>query len=319
MNHKLNLFKPIEESKTRYGSAKSLKLLCDILEKYGQKHWIDWGTLLGAYREGKIIDDDFDIDMGCIFDGNDYFTCPYHGTRLYQVRLLEMLQEHFYIRYFIPNEFISVVPIQQENFNVNHVDIGFYNPSSFKLPNFREFFIDELETIKLYDMDFPCPRHTEAFVEMRYGNDWKIPIKGFSPKSSVILNKERYICYVPIVGDLFHIGHLNLLKRCKHLFDKVIVGVHNDVDVEFYKCKPVIPYEERVETIKSCIYVDSIYENAPPITTDEVVDLVGADYVVAGREDPEKIAKMYPVNKKRLHLIKRTENISSTEIKKRMS
>lgn len=312
---KLNLFKPIEECKTRYGSAKSLRLLCDLLDEYGQKYWLDWGTLLGAHREQKIIDDDFDIDLGCIIDEQDFFVCPYHKTHLYQNRLIEIIQRHFYIRFFVENAYISVVPRDQEEFNVNHIDIGLYKSDSFISQNFREFFVDELETASLYDFKFNCPRHTEQFVRMRYGDNWKTPIPGFSPKSSVIPNKLFYTCYVPVVADLFHIGHVNLLKRCKKLFDKVIVGVHNDEDVQTYKNKPFISYSDRVEILRSCKYVDDIFENAPVITTDEILLNLGADFVVAGREDPEKIKRLYPVNENKLHLVKRTENISSSKIK----
>ena len=65
------------------------------------------------------------------------------------------------------------------------------------------------------------------------------------------------IGYTTGVFDLFHIGHLNILKRAKEQCEYLIVGVSTDEVVETYKKKkPVIPFEERFEIIKSIRYVD---------------------------------------------------------------
>jgi len=47
----------------RIEEVKILRELCDILDVYGQKYWLDSGTLLGAFREGKILGHDADIDI----------------------------------------------------------------------------------------------------------------------------------------------------------------------------------------------------------------------------------------------------------------
>ena len=67
------------------------------------------------------------------------------------------------------------------------------------------------------------------------------------------------IGYTTGVYDLFHIGHLNLIKRAKELCDYLIVGVSTDELVMKEKSKsPVIPYEERVAIIESLRYVDEV-------------------------------------------------------------
>lgn len=65
--------------------------------------------------------------------------------------------------------------------------------------------------------------------------------------------------YTTGVFDLFHIGHLNILKRAKEQCDFLIVGVSTDELVEQYKHKkPVICYEERAAIVGAIRYVDKV-------------------------------------------------------------
>lgn len=63
--------------------------------------------------------------------------------------------------------------------------------------------------------------------------------------------------YTTGVYDLFHIGHLNLLKNARGLCDKLIVGVTIDELVAYKKKRAVIPFEERIEIVRSIKYVDA--------------------------------------------------------------
>lgn len=68
---------------------------------------------------------------------------------------------------------------------------------------------------------------------------------------------EMIIGYTTGVFDLFHIGHLNLLKNAKGMCDKLVVGVTVD-DLVLYKGKkPMIPFEDRIEIVRSCKFVDA--------------------------------------------------------------
>ena len=64
------------------------------------------------------------------------------------------------------------------------------------------------------------------------------------------------IGYTTGVYDLFHVGHLNMLRNAKSLCDKLIVGVSTDELVKYKFKKAVIPFKERIKIIRSIRYVD---------------------------------------------------------------
>ena len=67
------------------------------------------------------------------------------------------------------------------------------------------------------------------------------------------------IGYTTGVFDLFHIGHLNVLRRAKEECDYLIVGVTTDELVQNRKSKtPVIPLKERMEIVRHIIFVDKV-------------------------------------------------------------
>lgn len=65
------------------------------------------------------------------------------------------------------------------------------------------------------------------------------------------------IGYTAGVYDLFHIGHLNLLKNAKGMCDKLVVGVTVDELVSYKGKQSMIPFEDRIEIVRSCKYVDA--------------------------------------------------------------
>lgn len=72
------------------------------------------------------------------------------------------------------------------------------------------------------------------------------------------MNRKQYkIGYTTGVYDMFHIGHLNILRRAKELCDYLIVGVTTDELCYMRKQKyPIISETERLEIIQSIRYVD---------------------------------------------------------------
>jgi len=66
------------------------------------------------------------------------------------------------------------------------------------------------------------------------------------------------IGYTTGVFDLFHIGHLTMLKNAKSMCDKLIVGVTTDELVSYKGKQSVIRFEERIEIVRSISYVDAV-------------------------------------------------------------
>jgi glycerol-3-phosphate cytidylyltransferase len=64
------------------------------------------------------------------------------------------------------------------------------------------------------------------------------------------------IGYTTGVYDLFHVGHVRLLRNAKAMCDRLIVGVTSDHLVGYKGKKSVIPFDERLEIVSACRYVD---------------------------------------------------------------
>ncbi len=70
---------------------------------------------------------------------------------------------------------------------------------------------------------------------------------------------KKVVGYTTGVFDMFHIGHLNILKNAKAHCDYLIVGVSTDEVVKSYKNHlPIIPFEERFEIVSAIKYVDKV-------------------------------------------------------------
>lgn len=134
--------------------------------------------------------------------------------------------------------------------------------------------------------------------------------------------KKYDVGYVAGVFDLFHVGHLNLLRRAKEQCNYLIVGVVTDEGVILHKkSKPVIPFEERMEIVRACRYVDQAVEI--PLNkgdTDEAyrrykfdVQFSGSDYA----DDPKWKMKREFLQKHGADLVffPYTEGVSTTQLK----
>ncbi len=126
------------------------------------------------------------------------------------------------------------------------------------------------------------------------------------------------IGYTAGVYDLFHIGHLNLLKNAKGMCDKLIVGITVDELVGYKGKKALIPFEDRIEIVRSIKYVDAA---VPQYDMDKLkackelgatMLFVGNDWY--GSEKWEKYEKDFAAEGIQIIYFPYTKGISSTQI-----
>lgn len=103
--------------------------------------------------------------------------------------------------------------------------------------------------------------------------------------------KKYKIGYTTGVFDMFHVGHLNILKKSKEMCDYLIVGVTKDEVVQQYKNKtPIVPYEERKQIVEAIKYVDKVI---PQTTMDKFIAWEQEKFNVIFHGDDWKNSDMY--------------------------
>lgn len=137
-------------------------------------------------------------------------------------------------------------------------------------------------------------------------------------------DKKYKIGYTTGVFDMFHIGHLNILKRAKEQCDYLIVGVSTDALVKEYKNKtPIIPFEDRCAIVEAIRYVDKV---VPQINMNKTIAIKkhGADVVFVGSDwkGTEKwnaFESEFALLGCKVEYLNHTDGISSTILRERLN
>jgi len=135
------------------------------------------------------------------------------------------------------------------------------------------------------------------------------------------MSKKEIVGYTTGVFDMFHVGHLNILRKAKGKCDKLIVGICTDELVRDLKDRdPVIPFEERAEIIRNITFVDRV---VPQEKIDEIGDYHKLQFDVMFKGDDwkgtdkwnrlEKEFKKYGVE---VVYFPYTKHVSSTKLRK---
>lgn len=135
------------------------------------------------------------------------------------------------------------------------------------------------------------------------------------------------IGYTAGVYDMFHIGHLNVIKNAKDNCDYLIVGVTTDEVVEQNKNKtPIIPFAERAAIVEAIKYVDKVvpqqrYDIQGKVETvvNNHIDVmfVGSDW--EGTEKWKRIEEELSKVGCRVQYLPHTDGISSTILRDKLN
>lgn len=136
------------------------------------------------------------------------------------------------------------------------------------------------------------------------------------------MNKNKTIGYTTGVFDMFHVGHLNILRCAKSLCDYLIVGVSTDELVEYKNSECIIPFDQRVEIVRAIRYVDAV---VPQVSMDKMeawkklkfdVIFVGDDWF--GTEKWDNYERDFKEVGVSVVYFPYTSGISSTELKSKL-
>lgn len=139
------------------------------------------------------------------------------------------------------------------------------------------------------------------------------------------MNKTKYkVGYTTGVFDMFHIGHLNILKKAKEQCDYLIVGVTTDSLCYSRKNKyPIICEKDRIEIVEAIKFVDKVVlqENMEKLEAVKKyhidVVFVGSDW--KGTKSWDKYEKEFAIEGCTVIYLDHTDGISSTILRERLN
>lgn len=142
-------------------------------------------------------------------------------------------------------------------------------------------------------------------IKLKKGNTLAIKVK--HGKKTKKYNKM----YTSGCFDIFHYGHLNILKRSKEMCGYLIVGVSTDELIEKEKGRlPVIPFEERIKLVKAISYVDEVIPQVDK-NKQRIVDEYNIDAISVGDDWKGR----FPKTTCPVEYVTYTASVSSTILK----
>lgn len=287
---------------------KTLKKVKKILHN---KFFLSGGQVLGAFREGKFLENEHDIDLG-IFDYNIDSIINYLDKKKikYEVRKINFTNIKRAIKFKINGVGIDIFIYRL--IRNNYYAVTHDNKLGFIFHKFPNYIFDDLVLLapykKLGNEKYYLP--AKGYLDCEYGN-WKKIIKKWNCcENPPCIDKKIYLGGI---FDLFHIGHLNLLKKARKLGGILFVSVLTDKAAEKYKRKPIIPYKQRVKIIEE--FADVVM---PQTDVDETkngfIDVINPDVIVHGDDKLPNSYNWAIINKKKTIQLPYTKNQSTTKI-----
>lgn len=265
-NQGLNKYVPIEELFARYRlteridywrqmeSAFLLKLLnAESLQPYYGRHRVDGDCIHSNCQRINYSDIEYRRVFIDIFKDADRKKLILFGSGNFAKRFLDLYQRDYPV--------YAVVDNRKEKWGEKINGVEICSPEIFERLKNDEYkviiciknyisVVDQLERLGVTDY---------SIYDANIGYERRVRERVAAPDGG--MPKKYRTGYISGVFDLFHVGHLNMFKRAKEQCDYLIVGVVTDEGVrEFKKVEPFVPFEERIEMVRSCRYVDEAVE-----------------------------------------------------------
>lgn len=218
------------------------------LAAYNRKVRADYNTIVNNRFRMDYTQDQYEKLFTDIFKDVEGKKIYLFGSGDYAKKFIEKFRNEYKIAACIDNNEgkwgtdVEGIPICSPEALVNETE-------GYKVFICIKFYDDVLAQLK--DMAVP----NIAVFDPRL--DYPRPLKHVAEATEGRPAKKYHIGYVAGVFDMFHIGHLNLLRRAKEQCDYLIVGVVTDQQIMHNKkTRPVIPFEQRYAIVQGCRYVD---------------------------------------------------------------
>ena len=244
------------------------------------------------------------------------------GTGKFAKHFVSMFKDRFPIRMLLDNDpkkqgtEMDGIPIE------NPKILTAMDPESYKLIICIRQYVYVLKQSKALGVKYYGIYDPDTEYELPECTDQAIK----SEETQTETGKKPYrIGYIAGVFDMFHVGHLNVLRRAKEQCDHLIVGLCSDEWIrEFKGTNPVIPFEDRQAIVQACKYVDEAVK-IPTYAGDSMdawrlyhfdAQFSGSDY----ENDPAWLNKKAELEKHGATIVffPYTESVSSTKLKERL-
>ena len=178
---------------------KALKIVKEVFNKNGIEYWLDYGTLIGAVRESKILDWDYDTDISFWWKDvekvhrlkNEFSDYGYNlrGWYIYKLykdgqNVVDIMPAHIEKNYVVKTSVPLYWAMKYVRLDriFDWLDLSWLLNLSDRLGLVRDTFVLAREEslgnfayVPFYDDIFPIPEFVEDYLEFRYG-DWRTPV-----------------------------------------------------------------------------------------------------------------------------------------------
>jgi glycerol-3-phosphate cytidylyltransferase len=267
-------------------------LIVDALEKNHIKYVVYGGVMLGLHRDNNLLEWDMDIDYG--FFQEDFQQVKNILESIYTSRVLDISPKHNGHMLKIKNNVNDVMYYLDFKFFKNTLENTLVFDAD-DLPNYPIDFILKSKIKVIDDIAFRLSTYIEEWIVFDYGSNWETPIKEYAHndwissakdtwKVSNIKAKQNKKGLTCGTFDLFHKGHVNILKKSTEYCTHLTVALSTDELILQYKNKnPFYNYAHRKIILDACRYVDAI---VPQIELDKetLIETLDVDYLFVGSD-----------------------------------